>query len=94
MQIAGLILVIFGGVLLFASALALSCIKSDDESLGAEALDSFVLGGVIGFFRDLVRGIAEGLRNRSSPAFAPLILFGVSVVLVVVGGVLLMRSGS
>ena len=94
MQIAGLILVIFGGVLLFASALALSCISSDDESLGAEAFDSFVFGGVIGFFRDLVRGIAVGLRNRSSQAFPPLILFGVSVILVVVGGVLLMRSGS
>lgn len=92
MYTTGLILAIFGGVLLFASGLALACIKTDDEISAAEAFDLFILGGVIGFFRDLFRSIAEGLRNRSSPAFPPLILFGVSLALLAVGGVLLIAS--
>lgn len=94
MHTAGLIIAIFGGVLLFGSALALSCIKTNDKLSAAEAFDLFILGGVIGFFRDLFRAIAEGFRNRSSPAFPPLVLFGVSVGLLVVGGCLLMMPGS
>gem|GEM_PF-2069650 len=89
MFIAGLILSILGGVLLSASAVGLSSVKTDEELSAAEALDLFVLGGVIGFFRDLFEGIAEGFRDHSSPAFPLLVLFGVSVGLVVAGGALL-----
>jgi prolipoprotein diacylglyceryltransferase len=92
MHTTGLILAIFGGVLLFASTLALACIKNNNKISTAEAFDLFILGGVIGFLCDLFRSIAEGLRNRSSPAFSSLILFGVSLTLLAVGGVLLMAS--
>ncbi len=90
MHTAGLILVIFGGVLLLGSTLALMCIKTDDELSAAEAFDLFLLAGVITGLRDLFRAITEGFRNRSSPAFPLLVLFGVSVGLLGVGGILLM----
>lgn len=79
MFIAGLILSIFGGVFLWASAMGLSFVKADEDLSAAEAIDLFLLGGVIGFFRDLFRAIVEGFRDRSSPAFPLLVLFGVSI---------------
>ena len=94
MYTTGLILASFGGILFFASILALACTKTDDKLSGAEAFDIFILGGVISFFRDLFRAIAEGIRNRTSPAFAPLVLFGVSLGLLAIGGMLLMLPGS
>jgi len=94
MRTAGLIFAIIGGVLLFGSALALSCIKTKDKLSAAAAFDLFILGGVVGFFRDLFLSIAEGYKNRSSPAFPLLVLFGVSVALLLVGGLLLMIPGS
>mgnify|MGYP003381819004 CR=1 len=94
MHTAGMIIAILGGVLLFGTSLALSCIKTNDKPSAAETFDLFILGGVFGFFGDLFRAIAEGFRNRSSPAFPPLILFGVSLMLLAVGGALLMMDGS
>ena len=86
MHTAGIIIAILGGVLLFGTSLALSCIKTNDKPSAAETFDLFILGGVFGFFGDLFRAIA--------PAFPPLILFGVSLMLLAVGGALLMMDGS
>lgn len=94
MHTTGLIITIFGCVLLSGSLMALACIKSDEDISAAEVFDFFVLGGVIGFFRNLFRAVLEGLRSRSSPAFPPLILFCVSFVLLALGAVLLMESSS
>lgn len=89
MFIAGLILSIFGGVLLWASAMGLSCSKTKDEISAGEALDVFVLGGVITFFRDLFAAISEGIRDRSLSAFPLIVLFSVSIMLIISGITLL-----
>lgn len=89
MFIVGLILSIFGGVMLWASAMGLSCSKQKDEISAGEALDVFLLGGVFTFFSYLFCAIADGIRDRSSSAFPLVVLFCVSIVLIIAGIVLL-----
>lgn len=94
MHTTGLILTIFGGVLLFVSAMALSCLKTDAKTSAAEVFGMLILGGAIGFFRDLFRAIAEGLQDRSSAAFPLLVLFTVAVGLLAIGCSLMFLVGS
>ena len=89
MHTVGLVLTIFGGIFFFASAVALSCTRGDEETSVAEAFEVFLLGGILSFFRDLFRAIAEGIRDRSSAAFPPLVLLVVGVSLLVAGCLLL-----
>jgi hypothetical protein len=93
MHTIGLILTIFGGVIVFASALGLSCSKTGDKISGAEAFDVFVLGGFITFCRDLFRAIAEGLRNRASATFPLLLLLGCGIGLLILGSFLMRFAG-
>ena len=73
MHTAGIIIAILGGVLLFGTSLALSCIKTNDKPSAAETFD-----------------------HRKAAMFYTLsmILFGVSLMLLAVGGALLMMDGS
>ena len=89
MHITGLILVIFGAVIVFAAVIALSCINSNKDVSTAEAFDIFILGGLITFFRDFFRAIAGGIKNRSSAVFPLVILLGSGIGLIVIGYLLM-----
>lgn len=94
MHAAGVVLIIFGGVLTFASALALSCHRDDDGIRGMEPLDLFLLGGVFTFLRDLCGAIAMGLRDWRSPAFPLVIVLGSGAGLLAAGCLLLWLAGA
>lgn len=93
MRTAGIILFCLGGALIFATTLALSRGKPDEKFSGAEVFDIFLLGGAIGFFRDLYHGISEGLRDRSSSAFHLVVLFAASLTIFSIGAGLWVVSG-
>lgn len=88
MHTAGLIIALFGALFLFASALALSCIPNKNENSKftiPEVLDLIMHSGIINALRSLLRSIMEGLKNRSSPLFPAVVLFGLSIGLLLLG---------
>ncbi len=88
MHTTGLIIASFGGLFLFGSVLALACMpnKNDGDKLTIpQVFDLFFLGGIIGSFLNLLQATKEGLKNRSSPLFPLLVLFGLSIGLFVIG---------
>ena len=94
MHTAGLIIAILGGLFLFGSALALSFVRPDERATTRGIFEVFILGGIISFCRNLCRGITLGMRDRSSEAYPPLIVLGVSIGLVIAGFILLAASGT
>ena len=85
MHTAGLILAIFGGLFLFGSIMALAMIERDEELKKSELIDMFLLGGFISLMLNLIRSISEGIRDRKSDAFPPLIIFIIAICLLVSG---------
>ena len=89
MHTTGIVLTIIGGAIAWLSAVALSCIKSDQDVSASEIFDVFILGGFITFFRGLFRGISSGVKNRTSAAFPLVILLSSGIAIFAIGTLLL-----
>ena len=89
MHILAIILAAIGGVIVFGSLIALSCLQTSEDASVPEALDAFLLGGIITGFRNLLRAVSDGVKNPKSSAGRLLALLVVGILLTVAGFLLM-----
>ena len=65
--------------------MALATIHREEELKKSELIDLFLLGGFITLARNVIRSISEGIRDRKSDSFPPLIIFIIAICLLLSG---------
>ena len=93
MHEVGMILTILGGLLVWISTLGLVFLKSAEDDKEFDPVDAFVFRGGLSFLDNFICAIREGIRDRSSDAFGPVILLGVSIAILGIGLALMKFSG-
>ena len=91
METLAIILLSFGGILLFAGILALglgNCRDEADISPG-NIIDVWLLGGAITFLIGIGRGFKMALIDRSHPTFPAFVILLVGLSLVIAGLIML-----
>jgi hypothetical protein len=89
MDTLGTILITFGGIFTFLSALCISTSLDDenDDSKGCLFAPLF-FGTAILFINDLIRGITLGIRDKKSKTRPFVILFFLGIALLIAGFIL------
>ena len=89
MEIFGMLLVVLGGALAFAFALALAFSRVERDGVSAfEWSDAFLFGGLLSFVRGLAKGVSDAFDKRKSNSFALAVGF-VASALIAASGVLI-----
>jgi hypothetical protein len=92
MHLAGIILTVIGGIILFAGSIGWRFDRaSREEESGSpvDSLDLVVSGGVLATLSGILHLFAEVLKDRSSPLFSFGILMVIGLLMGTTGGIFL-----
>jgi len=88
MNLAGIVLTVIGGIILFAGSMGWRfrrASREEESESPLDVLDGLVSGGLLTTFSGILRLLGEVFKDRSSPLFSFAILMIVGLVMCVTG---------